>query len=191
MQPCRIAAEDLACRRGDRVLFRALGFALGPGDALHVGGANGIGKSSLLRIAAGLLPAFAGMVRRQGAAGLLDERAALDGHRPLYQALGFWAGLDGAATDLDRVGLDRLADVPVGYLSTGQRKRAAFARLLAQRAPIWLLDEPLNGLDTAGTKLAEALIARHRAGGGIVIAASHQPIAMPGAQAIDLAGYAP
>lgn len=96
MQPCRLAAHDLACRRGDRVLFAGLSLRLDPGEALHVRGANGIGKSSLLRILAGLLPEYAGAVEREGAVALLDERPALDPLLPLGKALHFWESLDGA-----------------------------------------------------------------------------------------------
>ena len=143
MQDCRIAARDLACRRGDRLLFRALSLELGAGEALQVAGANGIGKSSLIRILAGLLHPFAGSVERYGAIGLIDERPALDPHLPLGDALAFWRRLDNAVADgVDageaaiRLGLSRLLDVPVRYLSTGQRKRAALARLMGEQASI-------------------------------------------------------
>jgi len=191
MQESRIAATDLACRRGERVLFSGLSFGLEPGTALHVAGANGIGKSSLLRILAGLLRPYAGSVERDGAIGLIDERPALDPALPLGRALAFWQRLDGPAdSEVARLGLSDLLDVPVRYLSTGQRKRAAFARLLGQGAPVWLLDEPLNGLDTSACELAETLVAEHCAGGGICVVASHQPITLPGVQALELAEFA-
>ena len=192
MQECRIAASGIACRRGDRVLFRDLSLALGPGEALHVTGVNGIGKSSLLRILAGLLRPYAGTVERDGAAGLIDERPALDPHRPLGTALDFWARLDGADVDgaAQGLGLGDLLDVPVRYLSTGQRKRAALARLLGQATPIWLLDEPLNGLDRAAVASVEALAARHCAQGGLCVVASHQPFDLPGKRELALAAFA-
>jgi heme exporter protein A len=189
MQACRIAAEDIACRRGDRVLLRGVSFALARGDALRLRGANGIGKSSLLRIAAGLLAPYGGRIDRAGAVGLVDERPALDPHLPLARALSFWGAIDNGQVPLAELGLQHLGEVPVRYLSTGQRKRAAFARLLGQDAPLWLLDEPLNGLDDAGVTLIESLIARHRAAGGIALVASHQDIALPGAASIDLAEH--
>jgi heme exporter protein A len=189
MQPCRLAAHDLACRRGDRVLFAGLSLQLEPGEALQVRGANGIGKSSLLRILAGLLPEYAGAVESEGAVALLDERPALDPLLPLGKALHFWGSLDGGAADLAPLGLTDLLDVPVRYLSTGQKKRAALARLLGQGAPIWLLDEPLNGLDKDAVALVERLAAEHCAAGGICVIASHQPFALP-AQVLDLAGVA-
>ena len=113
------------------------------------------------------------------------------GFLPLGQALGFWQRLDGPhdnrASDLGLAGLE---DVPVRYLSTGQKKRAALARLIGQQAPLWLLDEPLNGLDTRGVALVEGLVAEHCAAGGIAVIASHQPIAVPGLVRMDLKDFA-
>lgn len=191
MQARRLAARDIACRRGDRLLLRGLSFSLGAGEALQLAGANGIGKSSLMRILAGLLVPFAGTVEREGTIGLLDERPALDPHLPLGESLGFWQRLDGPhdnrAADLGLAGLE---DVPVRYLSTGQKKRAALARLIGQQAPLWLLDEPLNGLDTRGVALVEGLVAEHCAEGGIAVIASHQPIAVPGLARMELRDFA-
>lgn len=180
----RLAAKDIACRRGDRLLFRGVSCALAAGEALQVAGANGIGKSSLIRILAGLLRPFAGEVARSGGIGLLDERPALDPQASLQAALGFWAALDGTmptalADHATALGLYDLFDVPVRYLSTGQTKRAALARLLGQQVPIWLLDEPLNGLDSAGVALVEDLVAQHLASGGIAVIASHQRFGVP------------
>jgi heme exporter protein A len=191
MQPCRLAATDLACRRGERVLFRGLSLALHPGEALQVAGANGIGKSSLIRILAGLLRPLAGRVEREGAIGLIDERPALDPHQPLGRALDFWRRIDASADDpAARLGLANLLDVPVRFLSTGQKKRAAFARLIGQGAPVWLLDEPLNGLDADAARLAETIAAAHCAVGGICLVASHQPFALPGLRRIALEDFA-
>lgn len=191
MQEAFIAVRELACRRGDRLLFRNLSLAVNAGEALQVAGSNGIGKSSLLRIVARLAPAFAGSVETGGAIGLVDERPALDPHLPLGKALGFWERIDGAADSaLARLGLADLLDVPVRYLSTGQKKRAALSRLLGQRAPVWLLDEPLNGLDGHAVALTEALAAEHCAAGGIALIASHQPFTLPGMRRLALADYA-
>ncbi|MGB7655722.1 MAG: heme ABC exporter ATP-binding protein CcmA [Novosphingobium sp.] len=191
MQVCRIAAKDLACRRGDRLLFAGLSFALEGGQALQLVGSNGIGKSSLIRILAGLLPAWSGSVEREGGIGLIDERPALDPGQPLGDALAFWQRLDGAHDNqAARLGLAGLDEVPVRYLSTGQKKRAALARLIGQAAPVWLLDEPLNGLDTRGAALIEELVAEHCAEGGIAVIASHQPFALTGLQQVELRDFA-
>ncbi len=191
-----IAASALACRRGDRLLFAGLSLALGPGEACRVAGANGIGKSSLIRILAGLAPAYGGTVEREGQVGLIDERLALDPALPLGEALAFWARVDGVdgealAANLAALGLSELTDVPVRYLSTGQKKRAGLARLLGQRAAIWLLDEPLNGLDTAACAVVEALAAAHCASGGVCVIASHQPFALARMATLDLAEFTP
>lgn len=192
MQGASLKATDLACQRGERLLFRGLSLSLNSGEALRVAGANGTGKSSLLRIIAGLLRPLVGSVEAEGAVALIDERPALDPHLPLGKALAFWQRIDGWQNlPLDRLGLDRLDDVPVRYLSTGQKKRAALARLMGQSAPIWLLDEPLNGLDTAAVAMVEVMVAEHCAGGGIALVASHQPMTLPGERVLDLAEYLP
>lgn len=185
-----LALRGVACLRGGRLLFEGLDLALAAGEAALVTGPNGIGKSSLIRIAAGLLAPAAGRIEREGACALMAEAAALDPELPLRAALGFWAGLDGRrdaiGAALAAVDLADLAPVPVRMLSTGQRRRAALARVVASAAPIWLLDEPANGLDAASVALLEGLIARHRAAGGIVLVATHLPIALPDARAVRL-----
>lgn len=186
----RLALEGVACLRGGRLLFEGLDLVLAPGEAALVSGPNGVGKSSLIRIAAGLLSPAAGRVEAEGAIALMAEAPALDPELPLVSALGFWAGLDGrrdaVADALEAVGLADIARVPVRMLSTGQRRRAALARVVASGAPIWLLDEPANGLDLASVALLEALIATHRAAGGIALVATHLPIALPDAREVKL-----
>ncbi len=191
MQPCCLAAEDIACRRGDRLLLRGVGFRLHAGDALHLSGPNGIGKSSLLRILAGLMRPFAGRVDATGAVALSDERLPLDAHRPLGAALGFWRKLDGLPASNFDFGLEDLYDVPVRYLSTGQRKRAGLACLAASGAGIWLLDEPLNGLDAHWACVAQAAIEAHRARGGVVVVASHQPLGLRDVIGLPLLDHVP
>lgn len=185
----RLELSDLACRRGDRLLFHGLTLQLRPGEAALVQGPNGVGKSSLLRLIAGLLSPFAGTVKVEGRMAFADEALALDRQLPLERAIAFWATLDAGtvAPALQAMGLERLADVPVRILSTGQRKRATLARVMASNADIWLLDEPANGLDTASIARLDAAMAAHRAAGGIIVAASHQSLNLPGAQMIELA----
>jgi heme exporter protein A len=190
----RLAARDLACRRGDRLLFRRLSFALAAGEACHVTGANGAGKTTLLRALAGLATPFAGEAVCEGTLGLLDERSGLDPELPLGRALAFWFGADGVADRaaiMARLRLQTLAEVPVRYLSTGQKKRAALARMLGQKAQIWLLDEPLSGLDTASQGLVSALVSEHCASGGIALIASHQPLNVPGMTSFAIEDFAP
>ena len=165
--------EGVTCRRGGRLLFEDLDLSLSPGKALHLTGPNGSGKSSLIRLAAGLLRPEAGRIERSERA-LADEHLALDRELPLRRALQFWEASTDAA--MDALGLTRLADVPVRLLSTGQAKRATLARVLASGAPLWLLDEPLNGLDSDGVARLEALVDAHLATGGAVLAASHGPL---------------
>ncbi|PKP93764.1 MAG: heme ABC exporter ATP-binding protein CcmA [Alphaproteobacteria bacterium HGW-Alphaproteobacteria-14] len=194
--PPALSAHDLACRRGDRLLFRRLSFALEAGAACHVTGANGAGKTTLIRALAGLMTPCAGEVRRAGTLGLLDERSGLDPDLPLGRAMRFWADMDrlgfpALESCYDRLGLDSLLEVPVRYLSTGQKKRAALARLLGQRAQIWLLDEPLSGLDTASQSLVSKLVREHCGRGGIALIASHQPLDVPGMTSFAIEDYRP
>lgn len=189
-----LAAENLACRRGERLLFRKLAFRLESGAACHVMGANGAGKTTLLRALAGLTTPFAGSVSRNGGLALLGERTGLDPDLPLAKALAFWFALDGvgdAGAIMARLKIEVLAEVPVRYLSTGQQKRAALARVLGQNAPVWLLDEPLSGLDIASQGLVSLLVREHCEGGGIALIASHQPLDVPGMTSFAIEDYAP
>lgn len=189
-----LTAENLACRRGDRLLFRHLSFTLDAGSACHVTGANGAGKTTLIRALAGLTTPYAGKVTREGALALLDERSGLDPDLPLARALAFWFALDrvtDSAAIMARLRLEALAEVPVRYLSTGQKKRAALARVLGQAAPIWLLDEPLSGLDTASQELVSTLVREHCGGGGIALIASHQALDVPGMTSFAVEDFAP
>ena len=169
-----LKAEGLALLRGGRLLFEGLDIVLGPGDALHVSGPNGSGKSSLIRLVAGLLRPSAGRIERAEAA-LADNLLALDRELPLSRALAFWKG-PRLVEAMRAFALDDLAQVPVRLLSTGQAKRAQLARVIASGAPLWLLDEPQNGLDRKGLAELDAAIAAHRLQGGAVLAASHSPL---------------
>ncbi|WP_305098206.1 heme ABC exporter ATP-binding protein CcmA [Croceibacterium aestuarii] len=188
MEGAHLTVSDLACRRGDRVLFRGLSFQLAPGGALQVRGANGTGKSSLLRIVAGLLRPFAGTVDWQGPRALLDGNLPLDEHLPLGKALAFWERIDGAH---DTGTLAPLVEVPVRYLSTGQRKRAAIVQSAPRPGGLWLLDEPLNGLDVSAAASLVGQVAAHCYKGGLALIASHQPFGLEGLQTIDILDYAP
>ena len=184
----QLSFDCVSCQRGGRMLFERLSFTLEPGDAAVVSGPNGIGKSSLLRLAAGLLEPVSGTIRNAGRIALADEALGLDRHLPLANALQFWAQIDGGsvADALVAVALDHLGQVPVRMLSTGQRKRAVLTRVIASGAPLWLLDEPGNGLDSASLKNLSVVIADHRTRGGIVLAASHQPLGIESALDIRL-----
>ena len=199
-----LRANDLACRRGERIVFTGLALSVAPSDALLLIGPNGSGKSSLLRILAGLLPAEAGTVTWHGHAITADiqrhrNRIAYLGHldavKPaltVAENLRFWARMYGPSPRahtldaLDRYGIGHLAALPARFLSQGQRRRLALCRLLLMPTRIWLLDEPTVGLDTASQGALVGEITRHRAAGGIVIAASHQSLAMRGARSLDL-----
>ena len=182
-----LEVRDATLVRGGRILFEGLNLALAAGEAALVTGPNGVGKSSLLRLAAGLLRPAAGTVQRS-LPGLVDEQLALDERLPLGRALAFWARFDGGdpASGLDAMGIGHLAPVPVRMLSTGQRKRAALARLISGKSDLWLLDVPANGLDADGlVRLAEAM-ATARKGGRAILAASHQEIGLTDPVAVAL-----
>ena len=194
MSGAALRLDDVACLRGGRMLFRGITLTLAPGGSALLTGPNGVGKSSLLRICAGLLPVFAGTMTREGGVALADERLALDMELPLAKALDFWAKIDRAkdsAVDdaLGAMALRPIADVPVRMLSTGQRKRAMLARVIASGAGIWLLDEPGNGLDSASLALLGGAVAAHLARGGIVVAASHQPLPLAAPVMLELTDH--
>jgi heme exporter protein A len=203
-----LVAEGLACRRGERLVFHGLDFALPAGGALVLTGANGSGKSSLLRVLATLLAPAAGRLLWGGAPVIADlpryrERTHYAGHRDAVKpALGvremllFWAemrGADAARIDLALAafGLEAIADWPCRWLSAGQRQRLALARLIAAPAPLWLLDEPTASLDADGDRRLLATIEAHRAAGGRVVAATHQPLPLADAESLSLETFVP
>ena len=202
----RLSASDLACVRGSREVFAGLGFAVGAGEALVVQGRNGAGKSSLLRMIAGLVRIAGGSLVLDGGdpeltvpeqAHYLGHQDALKPSLTVTENLEFWARyLGGSAvadvavlTDaLAAVGLDTLSHLPAGYLSAGQRRRLSLARLLAVRRPIWLLDEPTSALDVGSqTRLADLMTA-HLSGGGLIVAATHGPLGLGSQRDLWLGG---
>ena len=187
--------DSVACIRGDRLLFENLSLVLKRGEALWLRGPNGAGKSSLIRLAAGLLRPAAGTAQRHERVALIDEASSLDAELPLRRALDFWARVDtvdGHSVDraMDEMALAPLAEVPVAMLSTGQRKRAAMVRVIASGAPIWLLDEPANGMDDAAQARLVAAVAKHRANGGAVLLASHFALGVPDLIELDMGALA-
>ena len=175
-----INVDNVAVIRGNRLVLRGLSVTARSGDVIWVRGANGCGKSTLLRLIAGLLHATAGSIQTEGRIALADENLALDANLTVEKALMFWADMDGATADarsaaMADMDLQGLAQVPVRFLSTGQRKRASIARVLASKANIWLLDEPYNGLDSESCARLDQAITAHTATGGIVLVAAHQP----------------
>jgi heme exporter protein A len=195
-----LAVEDVAVFRGERLVFRDLSLQVPAGGALVLGGPNGSGKSTLLRLLAGLVRPAAGRLLWDGTDALADiaehgRRVAYLGHldavKPgltVAENLRFAAAVSGrpVAAALGAVELEALADLPARMLSAGQKRRLALSRLVLSTAPVWLLDEPTLGLDTASIHRFAGLLARHRAGGGIVVAATHLPLPLPDAAGLRL-----
>jgi heme exporter protein A len=185
----RLTGSDLIAVRGGRTVFSGLSFTLADGDLLAVTGANGAGKSTLLRLTAGLLPLAAGSVAldpvgEAGISGALHYLGHLDGLKTaltVRQNLDFskklWRGGPIEAV-LERVGLASLADLPVGVLSAGQKRRVAIARLLLVERPLWLLDEPATSLDAEAETTLGGLIGAHIASGGMAIVATHRDLSL-------------
>jgi heme exporter protein A len=190
-----LTAENLACARGDRILFEGLSFHLSAGEALAVEGANGAGKTSLLHLIAGFLSPHAGRILLRTASGESDdseERGRAigwlghqDGLKPqltVIEQLVFFARLYRAPGDaqaaLEEVGLKRQKDFPCRFLSAGQRRRLALARLVLSARPLWLLDEPFAALDGDGQALMARMMARHCTDGGMVVAATHDVLGL-------------
>jgi heme exporter protein A len=196
----RLAGRGVRCVRGGREVFSGLDFAASSGEALAVTGPNGSGKTSLLRLVAGLLTIADGAIDLEGGERelTLPEQAHYLGHRDalkpalsVAENLAFWRDFLGGETcdaktsdaktcdvrtSLAAVGLDHAAHLPAAYLSAGQRRRLAIARLLAVRRQVWLLDEPASALDAAGQTMFAGLMSDHLARGGLIIAATHTPL---------------
>jgi heme exporter protein A len=189
----RLSGRGVRCVRGGREVFSGIDFEVSSGEALAVTGVNGAGKTSLLRLIAGLLTAAGGAIALEGGETELSlpEQAHYLGHRDALKSalsvtenLCFWrAFLGGEMSDTDvslaAVGLDHAAHLPAAFLSAGQRRRLSIARLLTVRRTVWLLDEPANALDAAGQHLFTALMGAHLARGGLIVAAIHAPLGLP------------
>lgn len=208
--PVNLVVEDVSVLRGERLIVADVSFVLAPGGALLLKGPNGAGKTTLLRAIAGFLQPERGTIRLDGGVEgtPLWEQCHYIGHLnavksgfTAFENLMFWAGYLGGGTHaareiralaaLDRLGLGALGAVAAGYLSAGQKRRLALARLLAAHRPLWLLDEPTTSLDATSAELVRDLIAEHVANGGLAIAATHQPLDLPGTAILRLGGTAP
>ncbi len=186
----RLSGSGIRCVRGGREIFAGLDFEASGGDALAVVGRNGSGKTSLLRLIAGLLIPAGGTIALTGGDSelTLPEQCHYLGHRDalkpalsVAENLSFWADFLGgersdAAGSLSTVGLDHATHLPAAFLSAGQRRRLSLARLLTVRRPVWLLDEPTTALDTAGQEMFAGLMRDHLGRGGMIIAATHAPL---------------
>ncbi len=205
----RLIAEGLAGERGGEPVFSGIELALEDGSACVVTGPNGSGKSTLLRVLAGLLPAVGGTVRLEGggeafpgvasASHYLGHQNAMKPALTVAENLGFWRDFSadaeagrglGVEDALEAVELGGIGHLPFGYLSTGQRRRTAIARLLVCRRPVWLLDEPTAGLDKASEKRFAGLMGEHLRAGGIIVAATHLPLGLEGAVELRMGGDA-
>ena len=198
----RLSATDLACRRGGRDVFAGVSFSVASGESLTIRGRNGAGKSSLLRMMAGLVRVAGGQLSLEGGDPelTLGEQAHYLGHldalKPslsVQENLRFWSAfLGAAASDLSEplraVGLNALSDLPAAYLSAGQRRRLSIARLITVERPLWLLDEPTSTLDAAAQVRLGEIMQAHLAGGGIILAATHGPLQLDGARDLNLDG---
>jgi len=193
---------DLACIRGEKPVFSNLEFELPPGQALILSGTNGSGKSSLLKIIAGLLPAQRGRISFFDENILGDQdwishnicylahKNSLKAEMTVAENLAFWAALDQYDGDIRekavKVGIDHCLDLPVCYLSSGQARRAALARVLCHPGEFWLLDEPTVGLDSKGVRLLADLMADHLDKGGRILAATHIELGLDPARTATL-----
>ena len=191
----RLTVENLSARRGDELIFQDISFLAEEGNVLCVKGQNGSGKTTLLRVIAGLLPIEAGSVHLRGlsaetsnpgeACHYLGHRNAMKRELTVRENLGFWKhnlgdspGGIGIAPEaaVEAVGLAGLSHIPFGYLSAGQQRRIAMAKLLVAHRPVWILDEPTAALDTSAEAMFARLVTHHLEKGGIAIIATHQPL---------------
>ena len=206
----RLTAENVSARRGEDLIFRNISFGLRAGESLVLTGRNGSGKSTLLRVVAGLLRPETGHItwhskktesgfRAAEACHYLGHRNAMKAELSVLENLSFWKNFFGdfeGGTGLpvgeaaDTVGLGGITHLPFGYLSAGQQRRMAFAKLLVSHRPVWILDEPTAALDVSAEAVFTTLIKAHLADGGIVLAATHQPLGLENAKELRMTGFA-
>ena len=198
----RLVADQLTCVRGGRMVFAGLSFHVSAGEALVVTGRNGAGKSSLLRLVAGLVAAEAGTLLAEGADAerSIGEQCHYSGHadalKPAMTAaenLAFWRDLYAAPglepdAALEAMGIGHLADLPAAYLSAGQKRRLALARLFVARRPLWLLDEPTSALDVRTQALFARHMTEHLASGGLIMAATHADLGLASPRNLEIGG---
>ncbi|MDR9773831.1 heme ABC exporter ATP-binding protein CcmA [Rhizobium hidalgonense] len=203
-----LTAENLAARRGEDLIFANISFHLAAGEALVLTGRNGSGKSTLLRVVAGLLRPEKGTVifhdgeSREGrhpgeASHYLGHKNAMKNELTVAENLDFWRGFLGSPDTpglsiedaAEAIGLSGITHLPFGYLSAGQQRRFAFAKLLVAHRPVWILDEPTAALDASADRLFAGLIEAHLAKGGIVLAATHQPLGLKNVQELKMTGF--
>ncbi|OJF89874.1 cytochrome C biogenesis protein [Pararhizobium antarcticum] len=203
----KLHVEDLAARRGEDLIFQHISLVLQAGEGLVVTGANGSGKSTFLRVLSGLLPVDAGRVRLEGAGSdnlaesshYLGHRNAMKRELTVSENLVFWQDFMGDSPGgrglpvevaIDALGLSGIGHLPFGYLSAGQQRRMAMARLLVAFRPVWLLDEPTAALDASADRMFAGLVRGHLEQGGIVVAATHQPLGIDGVRELRMTGFA-
>ncbi|TNM61018.1 heme ABC exporter ATP-binding protein CcmA [Aliirhizobium smilacinae] len=206
----RLTAENLSARRGEDLIFKDISFTLGAGESLVLTGRNGSGKSTLLRTVAGLLRPETGRVawtsdgaeagmRAAEACHYLGHRNAMKAELSVSENLAFWKDCFGdfsggrgisVGEAAESVGLGGITHLPFGYLSAGQQRRMAFAKLLVAWRPVWILDEPTAALDVNAESVFTTLIENHLAAGGILLAATHQPLGLQNAQELKMTGFA-
>jgi heme exporter protein A len=206
--PIRLHVEGLSAKRGEDLIFHNISFVVAAGEALIITGPNGSGKSTLLRVLAGLLSAESGTVRLDDTAAdighprelchYLGHRNAMKQELTVAENLSFWksfmadsAGGSGIGIEeaTEALGLGGISHLPFGYLSAGQQRRMAMAKLLVAYRPVWILDEPTAALDASADRMFAGLVERHLAGGGIAVAATHQPLGVA-AKELRMTGFA-
>jgi heme exporter protein A len=196
----RLTGDNLSAVRGGRTLFSGLGFSVDGGAALVLTGPNGVGKTTLLRIVAGLMPPAAGRIALEGGPAetpvgeqchYIGHLAAIKPSLSIEENARFWSGFLGGAPGrldvaLETFGLEGLRDIPAGYLSAGQKRRLGLARLMLADRPLWLLDEPTTSLDSAAREVLTGVVNAHLAAGGMAVAATHTALGFANARELRL-----